>query len=35
MWREWGWNGMVKYDNCYIPYDNIVSLLAKVTAARY
>lgn len=22
-WRSWGWNGMVKYDNCYIPYDNI------------
>ncbi|KAK4551726.1 hypothetical protein LTR86_010962 [Recurvomyces mirabilis] len=22
-WRSWGWNHMVKYDNCYIPYDNI------------
>ena len=22
-WRSWGWDGMVKYDNCYIPYDNI------------
>lgn len=23
-WRSWGWNHEVKYDNCYIPYDNIV-----------
>jgi len=22
-WRSWGWTKMVKYDNCYIPYDNI------------
>lgn len=22
-WRSWGWNRMVKYDNCYIPFDNI------------
>jgi len=22
-WRSWGWHHMVKYDNCYIPYDNV------------
>ncbi|KFY98616.1 hypothetical protein V498_01375 [Pseudogymnoascus sp. VKM F-4517 (FW-2822)] len=25
-WRSWGWGGkgaIVKYDNCYIPYDNV------------
>jgi alpha-galactosidase len=22
-WRSWGWSELVKYDNCYIPYDNI------------
>jgi alpha-galactosidase len=22
-WRSWGWTELVKYDNCYIPYDNI------------
>jgi len=22
-WRSWGWTYMLKYDNCYIPYDNI------------
>lgn len=22
-WRSWGWNHMVKYDNCYIPFDKI------------
>ncbi|KXL47727.1 glycoside hydrolase family 27 protein [Acidomyces richmondensis BFW] len=23
VWRSWGWHHMLKYDNCYIPYDNI------------
>lgn len=22
-WRSWGWTELVKYDNCYIPYDNV------------
>ncbi|KAJ3032522.1 hypothetical protein HDV00_007428 [Rhizophlyctis rosea] len=22
-WRSWGWGGLLKYDNCYIPYDNV------------
>ena len=23
IWRSWGWTELVKYDNCYIPYDNV------------
>jgi len=22
-WRSWGWEKILKYDNCYIPYDNV------------
>jgi alpha-galactosidase len=22
-WRSWGYEKMLKYDNCYIPYDNL------------
>lgn len=22
-WRSWGWHTLLKYDNCYIPYDNV------------
>ncbi|KAK5125013.1 hypothetical protein LTR85_001204 [Meristemomyces frigidus] len=23
MWRSWGWNHMVKYDDRFIPFDNV------------